>query len=99
MRTIWKFPFEVADVLEILMPSGAEILDVQVQHGQPCLWALVHSERPTVRRRFRVFGTGHLIEGMYAAKYVGTFQIAGGALVFHVFEPPSDGPAASEGSE
>jgi hypothetical protein len=47
------------------------------------LWAL-HSGGPTLRRRFRVFGTGHpLPDGVC---HVGTALAAGGELVWHVFE-------------
>lgn len=38
--TIWKFPFEIDDVVLIEMPHDPQILSVQVQHGQPCIWAL-----------------------------------------------------------
>lgn len=88
MNTIWKFPFSVEDRLEISMPRGAEILDIQVQHGRPCMWALVNPEMAIQVRRFHIFGTGHHIPDELRNKmtYVGTFQIEGGALVFHVFE-------------
>lgn len=35
MIKIYKFPIETTDVQNIAMPSGAEILCVQVQHGIP----------------------------------------------------------------
>lgn len=31
MKTIWKFPFEVGDIIELEMPSEAIILHVDVQ--------------------------------------------------------------------
>ena len=86
-RVVWKFPFEVADEFYLRMPAGAEILHVDVQSGQPCLWVLVDSDRPTVARGFRLAGTGHTI-GDYspAWKFVGTFLVHGGALVFHLWD-------------
>lgn len=86
--TIWKFPLVVDDMQEILMPDRAEVLAVQVQNDRPCIWALVDEKlHPTARRVFVTIGTGHPIPyPMATLKYVGTYQIAEGALVFHVFE-------------
>lgn len=85
---VWKFPIEAVDAFGIDMPIGAEILSVQTQHGQPHLWALVDTMLPNERRLFRLFGTGHSIDDSGELKYVGSFQLSGGALVFHLFEYP-----------
>lgn len=84
---IWKFPVEVADTFSVQMPSGARVLAVQMQHAKPCLWALVTPSAPVHYRQFFVFGTGHDIAPEIAAvaEYVGTFQLHGGSLVFHLF--------------
>lgn len=56
------------------------------------LWALVDPQADTTVRRFAVHGTGH--PGVDATgTYVGTYQLAGGQLVFHVFEVDSLYPA------
>ncbi len=101
MLTIWKFPLSVDDVQTVAMPQGARILTVQVQQGQPCLWAAVDSEQPVKPRTIRMYGTGHPIdpEDCYhwpldgpgprvplPGGFIGTFQLNGGLLVFHVFE-------------
>jgi len=83
-ETIWKFPILVCDEQEIEMPQFSQVLTVQMQDGQPCLWAFVDPERPMRKRKIRVFGTGHTIES--CGRYISTFQMQGGALVFHVFE-------------
>jgi len=83
-RTIWKFPLQVTDKQQVEMPQGAEILCVQVQHGTPCLWALVDAEQGPVKRVIYVYGTGHPFTNQ--GTYVGTFQVHGGALIFHVFD-------------
>jgi hypothetical protein len=86
MKTIWKFPLEVTDSQEVGVPAGAQILDVQVQGGQPCLWAIVHPGVQTVRRTVRIYGTGHQApDDLNRADYIGTFQLMGGGLVFHAF--------------
>lgn len=87
METIWKFPFEIKDDIEIEMPSDAEILTVQMQGKVACLWAKVFDKSPGVVRKFQLFGTGQpmpTIEGK--RKYIGTFQLLHGQLVFHLFE-------------
>lgn len=42
-------------------------------------------ERPGGRRCLALVGTGHSCEGLGCKEYVGTFQIYGGSLVFHLF--------------
>ena len=84
--TIWKFLIDTTDMQEIEMPEGAEILTVQLQHGKPCLWAIVNPEAACRQnRRIETFGTGHLMSEQ-ARRYVGSYQLYGGDLVFHVFE-------------
>jgi hypothetical protein len=60
---------------------------VQTQHGQPCLWALVDDARPFVAHNFVLCGTGHNCDDLRinAASFVGSFQMNGGGLVFHLF--------------
>ncbi len=82
--TIWKFPVPVADSFAVNMPVGARLLSVQVQHGEPVMWALVDPAASMELRRFHVYGTGHPV-GSEAGEFVGTFQIHGGSLVFHLF--------------
>lgn len=85
-RSIWKFPILVADEFIIDMPSGARLLDVQVQGEDPMLWAVVDPKAPVVPREFYLRGTGHDAAGLDAKPYVGTFRLRGGRLVFHLFD-------------
>jgi hypothetical protein len=82
---IYKFEVPIYDDAVIMMPKGARILSVQVQHGKPVLWALVDHNAPEVKRRFAVRGTGHDIDGL-VGEFVGTFQLRDGRLVFHLFD-------------
>lgn len=68
------------------MPAGAEVLCVQTQRGQPFIWARVNPNATTSPRKFRTFGTMHPIDPSTIGKYVGTYQLEGGSLIFHVFE-------------
>jgi len=86
MQTIWKFPLQIQDRTLIRIPEGAKILCVQIQNEAPCLWALVRqTDGPKQSRVFRIYAKGHQHEKI-SGTYIGTFQLDGGALVFHVFE-------------
>ncbi len=84
-KSIWKYPFVVGDEVLIRIPRDARLLDVQMQDGTPCLWALVDTEARTEVRSFRIFGTGHPFDAVDGS-YVGTFQQVNGQLVWHLFE-------------
>lgn len=86
MYQVWKFPFNVTDRIAITMPKSARILSVDLQRGQPCVWALIDPEKPKRKRRFRLAGTGHPIPYEECERFVGTFQMRGGDLVFHLFD-------------
>jgi hypothetical protein len=83
MKKVFKWAIESGEPIE--MQEDAEILSLQMQHGVPCLWALVDPEKPHINRLFCVYGTGHEIDEP-VGKYIGTFQQCAGAFVFHVFE-------------
>ena len=85
-KSIWKFPLETEDTTTIIMPENAEILTVQVQRDIVCLWALVDPNASREPRTIQIIGTGHPIDGKVNRKYIGTYQLMEGALVFHVFE-------------
>ena len=81
---VYKYALPIEDWATVEMPVGAEVLCVQVQNQQPYLWARVQPDSPTVPRCFRVAGTGHEL-GTDVGRYIGSFQLHGGHLVFHVF--------------
>jgi len=63
--------------------------------GQACIWAAVDPAATPVMRRFRLAGTGHDVSDIFNAAgsqfgndtlYVGTFQMARGQLVWHLFD-------------
>lgn len=87
MKTIYKYPIEITDEQIILMPAGAIMLTVQVQNGNPFIWAMVDTEARMEDVPIRVHGTGHPICESSNLEYIGTFQsMYGGNLVFHVFK-------------
>ena len=88
MTTIYKYTLEPGRT-KLQMPQGAQVLTVQMQNGTPCLWAKVDPTRPAELRIFDVYGTGHTMPDDPRMVYVATFQMDGGALVWHAFEWPS----------
>lgn len=98
MLSIWKYELQVTDEQTIDLPASARILCVDTQGGggsefgyfgqRICLWALVNPSDVKRPVTFRLFGTGHQVPEEFSAApwyYVGTIQLRGGALIFHVF--------------
>ena len=85
MKKIYKYALPIDDYLTIPLPQGAEILKVDMQNNVPWMWALVDPEKPPEMRNFRLVGTGHPIKEENL-KFIDTFQMHEGSLVFHLFE-------------
>ncbi len=86
MITIWKYKLETTDIQTIEMPLDAEILTVQEQNGDINMWVKVDTEKTLVKREIFIYGTGNPIFDNDNSKYIGTFQLKSGMLVFHVFD-------------
>lgn len=86
-KQIWKFEINTNQIT-IEIPKEAEILTMQTQNEKPCIWALVNPENKKELRHFEVYGTGHNIyyDMGIERKYINTFQLHNGDLVFHLFE-------------
>jgi hypothetical protein len=84
-KKIFKYPIPIDDEIVLSMPEGAEVLSVQVQRGQPCIWAVVNPTRPPVHHTFEIRGTGHRFMGN-EGRFIGSFQLENGYLIFHLFE-------------
>ncbi len=85
--TIWKFQLGLVDHQAVNMPAGAQILTCQMQGATPCIWALVNPIAPMKIRNLYVIGTGHPMPvRALDMVYLGTIQLHGGALIFHLFE-------------
>lgn len=87
MKTIWKFDVPIQDNFSLLMPKDSEILKLDLQDGEPKIWALVDSEASQEERHFIGTGTGHPIEINYhRLQYIGTVIMYKDRFVYHVFE-------------
>ena len=87
MKVIYKYKID-SDLVHILMPKDAEVLTCQMQDGTPTIWAMVDPKNEKENRVFEMINTGgsiHEING-HERKYINTFQMCNGTLVFHLFE-------------
>ena len=88
-KRIFKYPIRIEDIQSIKLPIGAEILCVQTQNNEPFIWALVDpsTDADMMSHTFELFGTGHEVtyDMGIESKYIGTFQLHGGDLIFHLF--------------
>lgn len=82
---VFKYPLQSVERQMVWLPTGSEILSVQMQGEQLQLWALV-DERLSEKwaTEIVIVGTGHPVPEV--KEFINTFQMSGGALVFHVFE-------------
>lgn len=85
-KVIWKFPISI-HTTSIRIPIGSDILSIQVQGNIPCIWALVDPEMEKETTFIDVIGTGQEFRTLSInRKFIGTIQLGGGALVYHIFE-------------
>jgi len=85
MKRIFKYPIPVEDKITLSLPINSDILCVQIQKGEPVVYALVSDVFKRDRdRKLELYGTG--MEVPEERIYIGTFQMMGGDLVFHLFE-------------
>jgi hypothetical protein len=87
---IWKWDLINTDIQILTMPENPTFLTVQSQYNLPCLWALIDADAPRKDYKFRIIGTGNQIEDTeycpkFSGEYLGTYQLYGGQIVFHLF--------------
>lgn len=91
MRSIFKY-----DVVEakngIIEGPITKLLTAQVQHGSIMVWAEVDTEAENVKYQVVPVGTGWPLDApdgeqcvLDTHQYIGTVQLAGGGLIFHVY--------------
>lgn len=86
MKTIHKHTLRAADEQKLTLGRGAEVLSVQAQHGNIQVWVTHGGAAGSAVRTFWIKGTGNPCDDVPDdATFLGTVQLANGALVFHVF--------------
>ena len=84
MKRIYKYPLSMQARQVIPLPLGSTVLCVQTPNEEPHIWAMVHDDVEEKESRvFLMVGTGHPMPD--TGPYIGTFQLNGGAFVFHLF--------------
>lgn len=84
---ILKYPGTLNGVHYSSLPQGTEPLTVQLQYGQPVIWAKVPINADTAQQKFtfRSCMTGQPNDVVADERYLGTIQMHGGDLVVHFF--------------
>ena len=86
MQTIHKQMITFHHEQQIMLPIGAQVLTIEMQFDQPCIWYLCDPSKPVVAHTIRVVGTGiALPDDMNLFIYKGTMQIRDGEVVYHAF--------------
>ena len=92
MRRIYKYTLETTDVQRVKIPKlvGAksfkeQVLKIDVQKGNPCVWCLVDVEEEEQEVAIRIVGTGNPMPLLTKEDYLGSYMLYDGELVFHVF--------------
>lgn len=78
MKTIYKYTLDEP----VNMPWGSTVVQVGIQDGLYCVWAMVDTDAPLEERRFFVVGTGHELH--YNMVHVGT--VFENPYVWHIME-------------
>ena len=87
VKRIYKYKStSTAEEQKLQLPFDARILDVQIQNGRLCLWAIVDPSKDNLMRTFRVFGTGWDLPYRFVNRYVHLKTVQDGGFVWHVFE-------------
>jgi hypothetical protein len=84
--TIWKAALAVADQQEIEVPQGAKFIFAREQHDVLAVWFRCDPDAPRETRKIAIVGTGHTAPDEDRSRYIGSGVLAGGRLIFHVFE-------------
>lgn len=84
-KVIWKYPLQITDVQTIRAAPG-KVLAVQIQGEDLTLWIEVDLEHKELElRTFVIVGTGQTFQSD-GLVHLGTAQMLGGQLVWHVYE-------------
>ncbi len=87
VKKIYKYKLSShIGVQGIQMPWDADILDLQIQNGHLCIWAVVDPSKENLMRKFEVFGTGWDLPYRFIDRYEHLKTVQDGGFVWHVFE-------------
>ena len=79
---IYKQRLEIADIQKITIPGDSQFLSLQAQDNKPVLWYIVGAD---INKEFTLITMTTGRNNGERGKYLGTYQLNGGAFVGHVF--------------
>lgn len=88
MKKIFKYELKLEDSQTVALPLGARVLTVKEQKGVPCIWCMVNPDETRILEcEFRIVCTGQEISETESDRlnYIGTFFLASGSFVGHLF--------------
>lgn len=81
MKRVFKYPLEMRDgPQDFSVPKFAEVVLVDEQRGQICVWMEIDDHNPPEVRKFAVYGTGRKVKGRHCGSVVME------PFVWHVYE-------------
>lgn len=84
---IYKQVLEVTDEQTVDLQNTAEILSIQMQNGQLCVWYKWYAHPDNINKRypwtFRIIGTGHEFDDIGLSHLA---SVQDGPFVWHVFK-------------
>ena len=86
-KQIWKYILiDATTTMEI--PENGNILSVDEQHGNICIWIEINTKNKKIPRQFEIFGTGTIMleEEKTVRKFIGTVKLHDSNFIFHVYE-------------
>jgi hypothetical protein len=85
---IWKYQMPVSEEFEMTLPKGAQILRTHGENGGLWLWAIVNTNAPDEKRKFKAFKCGGSgLDTLKNLEYVGCAAIYIQAeLMLYIFE-------------
>lgn len=88
MKAIHKYVLPMLEESFVDMPSVNTVISAEMQDGWICVWAIVDTNLPMVKKRFNLYKTGQEIkEPIENLKYIGIAKIhVGMDLGMHIFE-------------
>lgn len=83
--TVFKFDLTLETHQNIKIPRDHQILSIQTQRGKPRMWVRVNPESEPTTVALHTVCTGCPF-AFDVSKFLGTYQVQSGDLVFHVFQ-------------